>query len=199
MKVTVRKCPFTNKLFETDGEYRSHLSQLRKIKEKSREVARKRREFNDLFVRGGQTVIGPDEFIEFIRENWKVLTINAWKNSFYRDTDMSGTLPVLKDMRWGRIHYSTSLSNSHSCPRGGTTNWGSKPGLPSGYPGWRGMLEWTVEEKTTGRRIGGSDLFSNTVVHTGTGGGGGGRYQYDVTLWAADWPAWATWQALNTL
>lgn len=115
------------------------------------------------------------------------------------------------DMRW-----SDSVSNTHSCPHNGVTNFSQgynrQQGLnlPEGYPGWTGRADWIVAwpKEWDGHYLG-SDLFSHGTfrtgrqrAHTGTGGGGGMRYSekhgcyvmscgYDLKIFAADWPGMA--------
>ena len=77
------------------------------------------------------------------------------------------------DMSWHE-----SVSNTHSAPRGGVTNWGGRETFsdgspkPTGYPGWSGRV-WV--RYSGHRRNGcylGSDPFSGSGMHTGTGGWG---------------------------
>jgi hypothetical protein len=99
----------------------------------------------------------------------------------------------LRDKFWIKITYldvswSETVSNSHSCPRGGVTCWSSheaKDGRPRGYPGWGGRIEFQLSHD-----LGfGSDVFRNVGIHTGTGGGiNDNRYGYDVKFFASDWP-----------
>lgn len=45
------------------------------------------------------------------------------------------------------FHFDPAMSNSHSCPIGGVTNWGVKKegdNTPSSYPGFKGMISFTV-------------------------------------------------------
>jgi hypothetical protein len=95
-----------------------------------------------------------------------------------------------RDKFWIKITYldvswSDSVSNSHSCPRGGVSNWGRDNGKPTGYPGWGGRIEFQLSHA-----LGfGSDVFRNVGIHTGTGGGTrDNRYGYDVKFFASDWP-----------
>lgn len=62
------------------------------------------------------------------------------------------------------------VSNSHSCPVDGVTNWGRRePNTPVAYYGWNGRV-W-IRYKSAARGFG-HDPFSATLTHTGTGGGG---------------------------
>jgi hypothetical protein len=61
------------------------------------------------------------------------------------------------------------VSNSHSAPLDGVTNWGGNPGKPSGYPGWNGRV-W-IRYYNPGLSPS-SDAFNSTLTYPGTGGGG---------------------------
>lgn len=62
-----------------------------------------------------------------------------------------------------------AVSNSHSCPINGTTNWsGQEPGAPRSYCGFGGRV-W-IRFQNTHREC--SSAFNETFTHTGTGGGG---------------------------
>ena len=58
--------------------------------------------------------------------------------------------------------------------------------MPRGYPGWRGGIEYSVSHEILGGVV---NLFNNTGIYTGTGGGGRTKGRYEITLFAADWPA----------
>jgi len=117
-------------------------------------------------------------------------------------------LRIVTNLRW-----SDSVSNSHSCPHDGKTNWGgheTKNGVPTGYPGWQGSVTWIAEwpKELDGIYLA-SDLFAKGTfrtgrqrANTGTGGGGGGHFNkefntycqqpsYDFKLFASDWPGLA--------
>jgi len=74
-------------------------------------------------------------------------------------------------LSWSITH-SDSVSNSHSAPEGYLTNfggYGTKDGVPRGYPGWTGRVWVRYENDST---TFGSDPFSQTLTHTGTGSWG---------------------------
>jgi hypothetical protein len=72
-------------------------------------------------------------------------------------------------LAWQLTH-SDHISNSHSSPEGFSQNWGNREGIPTGYPGWGGRV-WVRFAEQTGYSFG-SDPFSRTLTHVGTGGGG---------------------------
>lgn len=69
------------------------------------------------------------------------------------------------------ISYSDRVSNSHSAPRSGKTNWcGRAEGAPSNYPGFQGRV-WIRYDSDKDFGFG-SDPFRESMSHTGTGGAG---------------------------
>jgi hypothetical protein len=86
----------------------------------------------------------------------------------------------ITEFEFQRMRYDASCANSHSAPKGMPTNWGGNagPGVPRGYPGWRGRVEFTDEQH--GWQF--SEILQKIGIHTGTGGSG----SFDVSVWAAD-------------
>lgn len=105
------------------------------------------------------------------------------------------------------------VSNSHSCPIDGVTNWGKrKEDEPTSYKGWNGRV-WVRYGSAVNSF--GSDPLRNTLTYTGTGGIGGYSgpwenlgsivynlwrrkidlkyptpvcYSWDYRIFASDWP-----------
>lgn len=84
-----------------------------------------------------------------------------------------------------RVNYSDQVSNTHSCPRNGVTNWNKHSHKPTGYPGFSGRVWARYAHKVSGF---GSDVFSGTDCHTGTGGCGGYEGPWE-TLISQYWKA----------
>ncbi len=112
------------------------------------------------------------------------------------------------------------VSNSHSAPIRGQTNWGRKSGLPTSYPGWQGRV-WVryADDNTAGV---GSSPFRDTLTYPGTGGWGSYSgpfdrvstarfrryghthepgsypepqiYSWDYRFFESDWPAVEQWR-----
>jgi hypothetical protein len=87
-------------------------------------------------------------------------------------------LPVNNDLLYlgFRGHYAKSVSNSHSAPWNGKTNWGGqKPDIPRGYPGFDGRI-WMIfrtEDFNNKPWYGhSSDLIEKTRLYSGSGGAG---------------------------
>lgn len=74
----------------------------------------------------------------------------------------------LHGLAWD-IYYNNRVSNSHSCPLNGVTNWRSESDKPTGYPGFQGRVWVRYSSRPS---LFGSDVFKNTMTHTGTGGYG---------------------------
>lgn len=68
------------------------------------------------------------------------------------------------------ISYRHTISNTHSCPINGETNWGCKVHLSRGYPGFTGRV-WIRFNHD--QQFGWTeDLFNHSLSYPGTGGGG---------------------------
>jgi hypothetical protein len=124
-------------------------------------------------------------------------------------------MPKLLKINLG-LRWHDDVSNSHSCPHDGVTNWGGRNKMPDGsdapvgYPGWQGSIDWIVEwpKEFDGVYLG-SDLFSRGTfctgrqrANTGSGSGAGTHFnkefntwcqrpQYGFSLFASDWPGMA--------
>lgn len=201
-RVTVWKSDTDGKLFENKEKYVAHLRKLARERLTNRKILKVQAERADVFAKMGQ-LRSIEEVQQFIIDNWKWfflngLTINNWKN---RAVDES--VHELVSIRLDRMRWSDSISNSHSCPKNGVTNFFQKNNAPTGYPGWAGVLHFSVRppmytyRKKKYRKSGwGSDYFRNTIICTESGGGGGydeerdlTSFQYSIILWADDFPA----------
>lgn len=196
---TAFRCPWTDKVFGNKKSYVKHLRELRKDRIHRAIRARIQSKIFDEFI-------NQDSFENLIE--W----IETHPEFFFDRVIQKGRAgwrdrrEHLRDKFWIKItyldvHWSDSVSNSHSCPRGGVTCWSSREaedGRPRGYPGWTGRIEFQLSH---GYESGfGSDTFRDTGIHTGTGGGiSGNRYGYDVKFFASDWPALVTSMAVEQL
>lgn len=182
--VDAYQCPWTRKVFPTKKAYIKHLS-LYRINHIHHKIHKQtfitfRDKFNSL----------PDfeSVIKWIEDNSIWFAINAKNNYGWVDRDKF-VIPTDFKIKINEfsVKYDENTSNSHCCPRNGKTNWGgNKPGVPRGYPGWRGGIEYSVSHEILGGVV---NLFNNTGIYTGTGGGGRTKSRYEITLFAADWPA----------
>lgn len=221
MIITAYKSEADGKIFEDKKKYQNHLRKLARVRRTRRQLeineALQDAVWNELYER------------EQSIEDWAVMVINkqelfwaeAAKSDPY-DWKVVGTtrkgvvcpVPRLLEFTEFSMRWSDCVSNSHSCPHNGMTNWGGRETMkdgsnaPRGYPGWHGRAEWIVAwpKEFNGIYLG-SDLFKGLHgsrsgrqrAHTGTGGGGGMRWSeeykcyvmshgYDFKIFAADWP-----------
>lgn len=219
-QVLVWKCDQTGKLFEDKNKYKGHLSKLareRNIKRKlSVAEAIADQKWNELY----ECEQSIEQWVLMVLGNQDMFWAEAAKADPY-DWDQVGKMsgrgknavpcpiPELLEFTEFNVRWNDHVSNSHSCPHNGVTNWSPSRNkdktAPTGYPGWNGRVEWIVKwpKEWDGWYLG-SDLFKGprSRTHTGTGGGGGMRYSekhkcdvqsfgYEFRIYAADWPGMA--------
>lgn len=220
MIITAYKSVEDGKIFEDKSKYQAHLRKLarHRLEQKKLAIAREQADavWNPLYERE-QSI---EDWAQMVIDNQYLFWAEAARHNPH-DWELVGKAPshgrsipmpcpkllefTTFDLRWN-----DSVSNSHSCPHNGVTNWGgynTSKGAPTGYPGWHGRVDWIVAwpREWDGVYLG-SDLFSGGTfrsgrqrAHTGSGGGGGMRYSekhkchvmshgYSFSLYAADWP-----------
>lgn len=184
--VTAFKCPWTNKIFSTKESYVDHLKTIRETRIRQAIRARNRHKtFEELINQPSF-----EKIIEWIESHPGFFFDRAvqyrGRNNYQHLREQFTIKITYLDVAW-----STCVSNSHSCPRSGITNWEGRDYLkdgtpaPRGYAGWAGRIEFQLSHD-----VGfGSDVFRDVGIHTGTGGGtGDNRYGYNVRFFASDWP-----------
>lgn len=219
--ITAYKSDADGKIFEDKSKYTAHLRKLARHRNAQRRLqiaeTAKDAAWAELYEREQSL----EQWFDMVIANQDLFWAEAaagdpydWKNVGKKlgrgknagNVPMPKVLKITHSMRW-----SDSVSNSHSCPHNGVTNWGGRvEGAPRGYPGWTGRVDWIVEwpKEFDGIYLG-SDLFSRGTfctgrqrAHTGTGGGGGGHFNKEFNTWcqspgysfdifAADWPGMA--------
>lgn len=186
---TAFRCPWTGKLFSSKKDYLSHLRILRR--DRIHAAIRRgitQRQHEDLWAQKSF-----DDIIAWIERNPDFFFDKA---CWHRGEGRQDRIAAYRDKFWIKITYldlqwSDRISNSHSCPRGGVTNWGGRETYadgttkPNGYPGWGGRIEFQLSHD-----LGfGSDVMRSTGIHTGTGGGiKHNRFGFDVRFFESDWP-----------
>ena len=221
MQIIAWKCDHTGKLFEDKEKYQKHLRKLaaeRRQKEKQAALLKDR----EVWWRTAQNEYRSiNEFPQWVIDNqdrfWAE-AVKSWSR-YGNKKAKSMPLPEILEFHHWNVRWSDHVSNSHSCPHTGVTNWwgrGFEQGrhLPTGYPGWTGRAGWTVRcHKGHEYEYPGADLFYNSKlirVHTGTGGGGGHvydkkygcnvqRFEYSISIFADDWPGLAKHEVFNML
>ncbi len=218
--ITVWKSDEDGKIFEDKKKYQNHLRKLAQVRRTRRQLeineALQDAVWNKLYERE-QSI---EDWADMVINKQELFWAEAAKHDAYDWKIVGHTrkgvvcpVPRLLEFTEFSLRWSDSVSNSHSCPIGGVTNWGGREKMkdgspaPSGYPGWTGRVEWICAwpKEWDGHYLGG-DIFSagsfrtgRQRAHTGTGGGGGMRYSekhkcyvmshgYDFRIYAADWP-----------
>ena len=221
--ITVWKSDADGKIFEDKAKYQKHLRKLARERRTRRrleiEETLKDRIWNELY----ECEQSVEQWADMVVANQDLFWAEAAKGDPYDWKIVGQTrkgvvcpVPRLLEFTEFDLRWSDSVSNSHSCPHNGVTNWGGRNKMPDGtdaprgYPGWTGRIGWIFAwpKEWDGYYIGG-DLFARGTfstgrqrAHTGTGGGGGMRYSekhgcyvmshaYDFRIYAADWPGMA--------
>lgn len=190
MKVVVNKCRYTGKLFEDDKKYAAHLQKMRREQKAIREANIIRQEFYAWLANERETLYNPNELPAWILKNQQYLmkSCNAlgFGGSF---GDKFHSADKFTNIEFENIRFSPKVSNSHSYPKNGVQNWGSKPGIPTGYPGWSGYIKGTlVRDKKHMSSCPYTGILHLININTGSGGGVHANWGYDFKIFLDDWP-----------
>ena len=215
-KITVWKCPHTGQLFEEYDVYKRHLATLSRERVRARNWQRIVDGLEDTISKI-QLVNNMQEWCDYLMAHQKEFIIYGalgdWPgNDILNKALLKGhciQFPKLASINV-ESKWNESVSNSHSCPRNGYTNWGgtSANGNLREYPGWHGRVIaryaesqaaiWIKQPQSKqSKRISApsiSDItggFSHSKslagLNTGSGGGGGGG-AYEASMFLADFP-----------
>jgi len=203
-KITVYKCPFTKKVFETRSGYRRHLLTLRAKRNLNRRVSAKRRDARRTAEEELAKVRSFRDLEKAMRRQFANMMVaycgsTAKKIEIMRKFRMT-RVSFRPEDRNGRIllmKYSDRVSNTHYCPKNGVTNWHCLEGAPTGYPGFRGSVEFTIYKPANfdGWFADYNDALKSFGINVGTGGGhgetksGGERYRFQALIFLDDFPA----------
>jgi len=183
-------CPWTDKLYATKSSYVKHLKALRVERMHRRaKYLRHQRKLEDLWNQPDF-----DSVIKWIHFNPEVFWENAkrrgWASDGAKWDKIRDTFTITIEHL--SLSYSDCISNSHSCPHTGVTNWSGDEKLkdgtpaPKGYPGFRGRITFKTSHEPYSFS---SNILKETGIHTGSGGGGGNNnYSYSVIFFLDDWP-----------
>jgi hypothetical protein len=192
-KAQAYQCPWTGKIVATKRAYVKHLQQLRTTRMHSRaKQIRWQRLGEDLW---NQTSF--ENIVQWVELHPEWFLDNAKNRGFHNERDRFDQIRSEFSIRitYLDLKWSNNISNSHSCPRTGVTNWMRSNDKPLGYPGWTGRIEYVISHELPGF----GDLFRGIGINTGTGGGDGTKYGYDVRFFADDWPGLSKGQTWATL
>lgn len=194
-RITAFQCRWTKKVFTDREKYLKHLKLQREALVIERKATRINRVMQETFLKMRDDCESMADIEQFIRDNWSVFYQNAVNNDHWRGRKKKSKTPELLRISI-RGRFSDNISNSHSAPIGKAQNWGRKPGIPTGYPGWQGEIQWELDGEIPGF---GSDVMQGTGINTGSGGGRGNGYGFEMKLFMDDWPGLARAQAIEKL
>jgi hypothetical protein len=194
MKVVVNKCRFTGQLFEDDAKYKKHLAKIRREMKRERQYEKVRTDFFDWLAAEKQKIVSLDMIAPWFLENQRYLmdASNAGvrpKHSNWFEPDKFYDDDVYTKFTLDG-NFEQSLSNTHSCPDDGVTNWGGMDkNAPRGYIGWRCRTGGTLQRNAKHMAEYPYKMSLDLVgIKTGTGGGGNENWSYDASIFLADWP-----------
>lgn len=180
------QCPWTGRVMASKSTYVKHLKKLRE--ERMRANARKRK--HKLLLEDLNSQSSFEDIIKWIElhSEWFLdAACHGNPNRYHESIRKDFSVKIVHL----RLDWLNRVSNSHSCPRGGVTNWGGCDLLPDGtpkprgYPGWDGRITYRVSHDVSWV----NRAFNEAGIYTGTGGGGrDGLRSYDVKFFMNDWP-----------
>ena len=110
--------------------------------------------------------------------------------------NLKRNIDFFSDFVFHDMQFSSCVSNSHYAPDGKPRNWSRDKNLPMGYPGWKGLAFLTTTYAPEGFM---RDWLWGSRMHTGSGGGSKRKYQYEIALFAEEWPGLAVSECYNKL
>jgi hypothetical protein len=190
------------KLFECETAYKKHVRKLNKIKREEKEYVDSLRIETAWWEDNiWNAVKSPEQLVHAIKKHSSTFVANGM-------TYIGNPNNIRKNINKMKFHslnfdfgFSPLVSNTHSAPVGKEQNWYRKDDLPKGYPGLTGYLRYSVymDKKHHSYYPCGSDMWTNTRIHTGSGGGGsmheldGGvlvqSFSYEYKIFLDDFPA----------
>ena len=162
------------KIFEDKKKYQNHLRKLARVRRERRrlevEEGLKDQIWNELYQRE-QSI---EQWAQMVIDNQDLFWAEAAAGDKH-DWSIVGktykkvvcSVPRLLEFTRFDMRWSDSVSNTHSCPHNGVTNFSQGynrqqgKNLPEGYPGWTGRADWIVAwpKEWDGYYLG-SDLFA---------------------------------------
>lgn len=199
--ITAHKCDVTGELFEDRKQYTNHGRKLTRELNRKKNLEKQRLVDQQWWADNfWNRVRSLDQLKAAILYHRDVFAHNGLKNYFGSKRLLP--TPLVEFLEFD-IRSQPQATNYWDCPHNGVTNWGGRiEGAPTSYPGWEGWISYSVQSHKTQLWYypGGSDMWTNTRLHTGSGSGGGAKDQevnflqefgYGIRLFEADWPAMA--------
>lgn len=189
MKILVNKCPDTGKLFEDDEEYKKYRRQLLREKRAAERYETEKAEALQWITDEKLKISKVEQIPVWVLEHQaKLMEIyNKYGPAYYEGKFVKEDIFTKFEFRNVRFNY--LVSNTHSCPHNGVTNWHCNNDKPRGYIGWQGRIEGALSRPHSKRSTYPYTGFCKFLgIHTGTGGGGNSSWGFDIKIFLADWP-----------
>ena len=197
MKITVNKCPHTGKLFEDEQEYFKHLRRERTRRTNEKRYQDYKDNFQDWLRDEKEKIATLSDIPEWIIEN-QVRLYESYNAIHPRGWSLFKVGDNIQDLKL-EMKYSRRVSNTHSKPRNGVTNWACNNDLPIGYEGFTGDMH-AIVKKAPKSKFSISDLLGFVDIHTGSGGSSNGLdYGYECRIYLSDWPSLEQQLTINKL
>ena len=192
MKIVAYKCADTGTVFEHWSDYIRHRKRVKKNADKIRKEINRVTEARQALAELRESATSSEEICRWIVDNQLPLINSVPDNQWWGREPMKDfkiTKAYFKSIKFDR-----NIKNTHTSPIGLPTNWKGYPHLPTGYPGWRGILHM---EYTGYLSIAISRLFEGTGINVFMGSSGAGKFEMHANLFSVDWPAWYTLHCLS--
>lgn len=197
MKVQVRKCYFTGKLFEEKdiSKYKKHLEKIRAGNREKHRLQKIKLGFRTWFEAEKLTLTSPDMIPSWIIKNQEKImdaynsgvdTNSRWIRDlgikFYSTDEF---IKIGLDCK-----YTKRVSNTHVCPtNNGILNFSRVSDQPTGYPGWHGRIIVSLKRHPLHMNEYPISEFLNLIdIKTGTGGGNNTDCRFECSIFLDDWP-----------
>lgn len=193
MRVQVRKCRYTGKIFEEKDlkKYAIHLRNLRAERAEKRKLDKVRATFTAWLNREKKKILHPEDIPAwFLKNQRKIMdAVNAGFGDRAFSSDGFFNTDEFTKFSFESVRYSKTVSNTHVCPKGGVLNWSREDDKPKGYPGWNTHVNGTLKRNKNHMGSYPSSGALNAVgLRSGSGGGGNESWGYGISIFLEDWP-----------
>ena len=190
MRVQARQCPFTGKLFKEENieKYVKHLSTVRENNRKKNLHIYLRNTFKDWLAEEKKLITSVDMITPWFLKNQRRImdaanSRNGGSHDKFYDTD------TFTELELKNAYYLAYLSNTHSCPNTGVTNFSKLNGLPTGYKGWGARISGSLNRASKHMyEYPVSKALDLIGIKTGTGGGSNNHFGWSCSVFLDDWP-----------
>lgn len=188
-QITVWECAETKRLYRNKETYKKHLRKLARANLDNLAHKKRVNMCLSVFKEMRETCDTADSIEQFIKDHADIF----WAHSAEYEANL-WRRPI-KPMPIGfaftgveiSARFYDKISNSHSCPLNGFTNWsGQNIAIPKSYPGFDGRIHITMTHDLPSSMC---NTFKSTGINTESGGGSARKLSYNMKLFLEDWPA----------